>query len=268
MARLSYVGRDPTSDSVLVPKTYADSTAAATLVTSDEVTAAVTTQITLNTLEPQSYVNTQDGLRAHKSAVDAADATYLATSALNAANGVPGLDSSGGVLLSQIPSGVTTDRVAKVYNAATDGTLHLGPTDTLTVTTENMRESSLATITVPDPGYPWLPLPFAVVQGACRSGDQPPDHMTGMQVSGLLAVMAPVGVSDRVFGSGLCTPSYTYEYYYCIPYGGSNYTPVNNPPLTGSLQLDFYASCFAGSGYSFYGAAAVFWILVMPAIGL
>lgn len=117
MAKLTYVGRNPDSDAVVVPKSAADAAQAAAAVTTD----SVATQIAgvAATLTTRSYVDAQDVGRAHITDVDAADALYVPASYLNAANGVAGLDSSGNLLSAQLPAGVKTDRVAQSFSVAT-----------------------------------------------------------------------------------------------------------------------------------------------------
>lgn len=258
---LRYVGKSPTSDAIIVPKGFADTTSTTLRVDENFVNAEIADQILVNDLRAPSYVTTQDNLRAHLSAVSAADANYLATTTLNAVNGVAGLDSSGNLFSAQVPSGVVTDRV---FTTVT-GTNILGSGAVQTVSTDNYRETAIATATVTDPGYPWYPLPFALVQGGSITGSTPASRTLGNGNYGLLAVVPPAGVSDTVYGAVVCNPIPHYNFYFLLPYAGSGRNPT---ALTGSLQLDLYASCYNGTGgYSFKGENMAYWVLVVPAIG-
>lgn len=114
MATLAYIGRVPDSDGTLIPKSYADSTNAASALTTTWVNNAIAA--VTPTLTTQSYVDTQNALLAQKSQVTQADQIYAATSVLNAANGVAGLDAGGNLISSQLPTGVITDRVMQCYS--------------------------------------------------------------------------------------------------------------------------------------------------------
>jgi hypothetical protein len=113
---LTYVGRSPDSDGIVVPKGYADTQRSTTALTTAAVNAQVASAAAL--LTNQSYVDIQDAGLAKKAAVTAADTAYVSNTVLNAANGVAGLDSSGSLLTAQLPTGMLTDRVMKSYSMA------------------------------------------------------------------------------------------------------------------------------------------------------
>jgi hypothetical protein len=113
---LTYVGRNPDSDGIVVPKGYADTQRSTTALTTAAVNAQVASAVAL--LTNQSYVDIQDAGLAKKADVTAADTAYVSNTVLNAANGVAGLDSSGSLFTAQLPTGMLTDRVMKSYSMA------------------------------------------------------------------------------------------------------------------------------------------------------
>lgn len=260
---LAYVGRPPDSDAVLVTKKYADDANAAVAVTTDYVAAQATAQITNFSLQQPAYVDAQDALRAHKTQVDAADANYFPTTALNNVNGVAGLDANGNLLSAQIPAGIRTDRVA----FAVTGTNILGSGSTQKALTTNVRETAIATLTVNDPGFPWRPLVFALAQGASVDGSAPASRANGNGIYGRLVAIPPTGVSDTVYAAAICTASPYYNFYVATPYAAPGQTPATIPAISGSLQIDLYASCHLGSGYTFKGLGLAYWALIFPAVG-
>ena len=281
MPTLPYVGRAPDSDATIVPKSYADATNTSLAVNSSYVNAQIASVV--STLTNQSYVDSEDALRAHKSAVTTADNSYVAATALNAANGVAGLDVNGNLISSQFPtSGVVTDRVTQCYSVASPsggqglfggvlssvtgavGTILLSGSHT--VGTSSIREYKLASIPIPDPGFPWRPLPFAWVQGSSASGGVPASRQVGNGNYGLLAVMPPAGVSDQVYGAGICTGSSVTDTYPVLPYAAANQSPTTVPAISGSLELDLFGSCWSGTSYTFYAANLVYLVMVVPAL--
>jgi hypothetical protein len=248
----------------MVPKSFADSSIAAQEPTTAYVSSLINAAIAANSLQSQAYVNNSNAQLAQKTTVDTADTAYVPVAKLNAANGVAGLDSSGNLLSAQIPSGIQTDNVMRTYDVyGPAGTLTLSGSQT--VTTSNVREYQIGSIVVPDPGYPWLPIPFAMVQGGAITLSAPSNRYSGTGTYGLLSVLPPVGVSNQVYGVGLCTDSYYLNFYPVFGYGATNQTPTTVPPVTGGLELDLCACCWTGSGYTFTSTALQYWILVVPA---
>jgi hypothetical protein len=248
-----------------MPKSYAD----ATIPTLEPTTAWVNNQlnaaIATNNLVTQSYVdNTNAGL-AQQAAVTSADNTYAAASSLNAASGVAGLDGAGNLLTTQLPASVPTEFTAKSYDLATYGIVLMSGTGT--VSTSNLRELQIAKISVPDPGYPWRPFPIAWVAGGNPNQQTAPTNRTkGTNNYGLLSVIPPVGISDQVYGAGVCTDSYYLNYYPVRPYAGAGQTPITVPAVQGPLDLLLCGCCWTGSGYEFSSQGLQYWILTLPAM--
>lgn len=259
MAILSYRGRNPDSDGTIVPKSYADSSQAVLAVTTTVVNNLINT--TAANLVLPSYVDQQDALYAKKTAVTTADANYLPTTALGAASGVGQLDSGGNVPVGQLPAGLLTDRVFKCY----PGQLLLSSGVQHQVTTTGLREFQLGACVIPDPGYPWRPWPFAWVQGNA-GGTSPGTRQQGNGNYGLLTVMPPSGVSDQVYGVGICTASLAPDLYALTPHAGLNQTHVSVPAVTGGLELDLFGCCFSGNNFVFGGTNLSFFVLVIPSL--
>lgn len=267
MATLQYRGPTPNSDGSVVTKAWADGQYAAIAVTTSWVNSQITTEVNNSNLQLPSYVDAQDALRAHKTSVDAADLNYVAVSRLGAASGVASLDSSGNLPLAQTPSGVTVSRVGSSYSLASgSGTQYLGVGATHTVNTQTPREFRLASITVPDPGYPWRPMCYGAVGGYSAGGSAPADRSMGTGNLGLALVVPPAGISDVIYGHAVCSGSTHLDFYPLLPYAVANETPLTIPPITGSLELGLWASCFSSSGYVFTGTGLQFTVQVQPAM--
>lgn len=262
MPTLPYRGRAPDSDGSVVNKKWSDDTNAAIVVTSDYVNSRIINEIGTLELQTQTYIDTQDALRAQKTDVDAGDLLCVPASQLNAANGVAGLDSDGNLQTAQVPAGVLTDRVAR----GSEATYLLAGGSTQTVTTTNQREFKLAMVTIADPGFPWHPLPFGTVMGKA-GGTDPVLRSRGNANAGLLTVLPPSSVSDIVYGAGVCTSSFYNDLYCVLPYGESDLVPSGRPAIVGGLTLELYGSCYVGNSYIFSGTSMSFNILVLPAVG-
>lgn len=267
MSGISYVGRNPDTDSSVVPKTWADNQQTAVAVTTDWVNSQIATEISNDQLQTNTYVNTQDALRAHKTDVDAADTAYIPATDLGIVNGIASLDANGSVTASQVPAGLSTSRVAQTYTAASNGHVYLAPGSTHQVNSTTIREYKLADVTVPDPGYPWRPLCFGLVGGWSNGGSVPSSRGSGTGNLGKLTVLPPVEVSDVVYGIGVCTGAYQkLSYYTVLPYAASGATPINVSPITGSLELDLWACCYSLTGYVFSGTGLMFQVICVPAV--
>lgn len=261
MATLQYVGRNPDSDSIISPKSYTDAANTASAVT----TAIVNTKIAAAaaTLTSAFYVDTQDAALAHQADVTSADTAFIATTQLGVASGIASLDSSGNLTTAQVPGGVVTDRVALSYAGAVIGTF----TADHTVTTIGTREFKLATVSIPDPGFPWYPLPFAWVAGDASAGSPPASRQVGNGNYGLLTVQPPVGSGNTIYGVGICTASFYTDFYSVIPYAPAGTTPSGQPAIAGALTLDLYGCCYSTAGhYTFKPTNLTYFVLCVPAL--
>lgn len=269
MAGLQYVGRIADTEAGLVVKSTSDLTGQSLRVTSDFVTAQ--TNLVTPYLATQDYLTSQIASRVSSSQMDTLLSTCISASLVGAHGGVATLTGTGVLTSSQIPSGVPVDRVATCITASGSGIL-LSPGSTVTVTDTTMRAVKLASVTIPDPGWAYRPLPFAVVAGTSL-GPAPERLITGTGTFGQLAVMPPLGVSNTVYGHTLTSSSYGYYNSYvltpAIPTAQLSATPLTIPAVTGSLELDLYGSVgYVGAnsvGYSWAGDNLVFYVLIWPA---
>jgi hypothetical protein len=260
---LQYVGRLPDSDSTVVPKSSADALSAELAVTTAYVNAQAA--LVAEGLTTKAYVDAQDALLATQAQVIAADAAYVPLTKLGVANGVASLDSSGNLTASQVPTSLLTDRTIQSQTCSGAGIL-LVPGASHTVSTTSPREYQLGTIEVADPGFPWRPLPFAWVQGGDLNATAPPTQQAGTGNFGLLSVMPPQGVSDIVYGVGLCTDSYLPDTYLVTPYAGAGQTPSQAPAIVGSMELDLFGCVASGSEYTYLGNGFVYFIQIVPSL--
>lgn len=296
MSALTYVGRTPDSDGIIVPKSYADTQNAALAVTTAYVNAQIASAVAgtnpaggmpTSALVLQNYVDASFATVAKIAAYQAADATYIAASQLGAASGVASLNSSGNLTATQVPSsGLVTDRITQCYSVANPGTLTniLGGTASsvtgaigtmlftspVTVTGTTVGGSGttkLASIVIPDPGWPWRPMPYAWVQGSSSNGTNDPGlRMQGTGNYGMLTVIPLSSVSTTTYGRGVCSGSYYTNTHRLLPYAGANQTPSSVPAINGGLELDLWGSCWSGTTFTFQPTNFVFFILVVPAI--
>lgn len=279
MATLQYVGRAPDTDSSLVPKSYAD-----TLNSSIQVTTGFTsTQISsaAANLTTQTYVDSQNALWAKQAAVTTADNTFLPATSLNAALGAAGLTSAGNIITAQLPSsGIITDRVTQCYSigalsgqagllGGTLGTVtHATGTILIngshTVTTPTAREFQMCSLSLPDPGFPWVPMCYGLVQGDSSGGSTPTYRSQGNSNYGVLYVLPPG--SNQPYGIAVCTSSIKTNTYPILSYAAANQTPSTVTPITGPLELDVWASCLSGNSYTFYQANFTFFVMQMASM--
>lgn len=281
---LQYKGpTPPTNNASVLPKSQADSMFAALEVTAATIDTQIATYLSHNPLAPISYFITQNALIAQQSAVTTADSGYAAASTLNQPSGVAGLDSSGNLLTAQVNSSVViTSRVAKSYSVgAVAGTAGiLGGTVTTDpgasgvilingsyeVTTTGPPYAQLAQLSIPDPGWPWVPVCSGLIMGDSSATTTPPlTRSQGTGNCGLVLVTA-LAHTTPVYGIALCADSYYKDTYPIQPYGTTNQTPNTVPPLIGSQTLAMWGTCWNSAPYTFYEENLVFSVLITPAL--
>jgi hypothetical protein len=267
VAAFEYVGRYPDSDAVVVPKGYADADNAATAVTQAYIDQQCAIQAA-NAVS-QAYITQAVANYATATMVSTANAAYVPLTQLGSANGVAQATSSGVAASAQLPT-LVTNRLPKSYSIATSGTDFLGG-DSFTVTTTTLQEYIIASLPIPDPGYPWIPWITAYISGQA-AGSPSGSRFIGNGNFGLLTVMPPSGVSTKLYAAGVCTSDTVTNWYQALPYGSTQnpstpMTPLTQPPIIGPLTLNLGACCWSGHGYTFNGLGKVFHVTVLPALG-
>lgn len=271
MSGLLYVGSNPNNASALGLKGDTDTAAAAAVVTTDYVNTTIAGAV--GPLKTKSYVDAQDALRAKKTDVVNADAAFIARSTRGQASGVCPLDGAGKVPSANLPSGIPNDRVYAAYclsttqlgttltGAGVTGINYLGNLTHTSTTAGSLREYQIAKIVVPDPGFPWLPLPFAWVRGYAAGAT--PNIGYGNGNYGLVTVMPPSGNTKYAIGIGTDAVN-RYGVVAVMPYAAPGATPTS---VTGSLELSLYGNLWSGTdGYVYSGVQLQYMILVVPAL--
>jgi hypothetical protein len=255
MTGVQYRGRPADSDHSVGSKQYVDDRYATTKVDNAYVNSAVAAVGT--TLVTPSYVDSEDALQAHKTDVTAADTLYVPVSSKGVANGVPSLDAS-----VYIPSGqlgtVQTSRKPVAGGAAT--IILSGDRELLSI---NPKEYKVASLTIADPGFPYIAFAFASVRGGSVNGVQAGvDKGTGNYAQ--LSILGDL--DDRRYGWMVTTGQKQIDTNMVVPYGELNSTPLTLTPVTGALTLDLYAGLYGGTTYTINSTSLAFWAIAYPAI--
>jgi hypothetical protein len=260
MARVRYEGKAPDGDDGLVSRGWVTGTALPEqAVTTEFINGEITRVVTANNLQGKSYVDAQDLLVAKLADVQAADNLYLNSSARGTT--VASLNASGTLTSTQVDTAtLVTDCVARSH-AATGASFSGSVTSTTTIT----RDKLLATVTIPDPGFSYHPLPFGFVSG--QAGGTPGLYpWNGNGILGQLTVCPAAGSGDTIYGLGACSDTPSATLYPILPYAASNTTPTTRPAVNGSLTLNLYGCCLQGNGYTFLAAGLGFYVIVIPAM--
>ena len=272
---LRYVGRPPDTSATVAPASAVYSSAANSsnlfsryLVTTSWLANQITTLSSADPPVMSDYITQQAANYATQSQVTTALQQFIANSQIGAANGYAKLV-NGGVPVgpgAQIAS-VSTNNKIGVY-AMTNQLLPSGNTYAITGTTTSFP---LGTVTVPNPGYPWIPIPFAYVQGASTASG--PGRLIGSGNYALLTV-TPQGLASPVYAAGYMTDDPIMNYYPVVPCAvpginttGSPVTPLTQQPLTltTTFTLSVSGSGSSTTGYTVSGTGLVFYIAVVPA---
>lgn len=264
MSGLKYVGRTPAvtgDDLSITPKAYVDSRYNLSLkVDSAAVTTA--TQAVTNGLTNQTYVDGGtngsggDAGRAHKAAVDAADATYIPVTAMGATNGVATIGSDGFIPSGQLP---TLQLVRKPIFKNVD-TIFLSGTEEVVATGAEVFR--VATLTVLDPGFPYQLLPFAQIQGGSVNGIEPSIQQGTSNYAQINIVRSSDG---KIYGKTITSGQKALDFFTVHPYANQNDSPTTTfPPLTGNTVLDLWIGLYGGTTYSFTSTNLVFYTMVYP----
>lgn len=255
MSGLKYVGRAPDSDSSLVSKKYADDRYGTIKVDAPYIDGQVAAQAVTHNLVTKSYIDASDAARSLKTAVDAADAAYVPDTQVGAANGIVPVDNNTYIPSTYHPALVTNRK--PFYVPAT--TVFL--TSSVSVATSNNKEYQAASLTITDPGFPYIPLLFATIQGGAFSSTNVPGH--GTTNYGQITILHS---NNTKYGWGLCTSSPMADFHMALPFGDNTVDPSTYPPLTGNNTFGLWLSLWGGTSYTFNGLDLNFHAMVWPGL--
>lgn len=244
MGTLKYVGRRPdSSDYSVYNKGQLEADYQTVQVDNPYVTSAI--QDSLPALASLAYVNNQDSLLASSAAVLAADNNYVPASELTGVSGgVVPLDVSGSIPLKYLPATLKTSRPVTIVDSPTvylNGTQSVGPTP-------GVKKFKAAQLIIPDPGFPYIPLPFAAVQGGAMLA---PDKISRSQTSACYGQLTVLDASNVRYGWGLCTGREVYDVHQCLPFADGTVNPTTRSLVEGPLTLSLWLGLYAGTTYTF-----------------
>lgn len=268
MATVSYRGRTPSSDSSVVTKEYISTRHDQITVTEEDIDGLIAP--TLSPLATQSYVDAGDATRAKKAQVDAADLNYIPVSQRGAVNGVASTDASNYVPSGQLPS-LITDRQHTLVDSSV---VYLTGEQTTTASgsfngsggIENGKEYLAARLTVSDPGYDYLLLPFATVLGRSPFSESGSNRLGGLTF-GKMAILTQ---NDVCWGFGIAGNNTYWAVQHAVPFTGPGGVPTNGTALTGSTTLSLWLSNWGTVGgevldYQWSNIGFSFYTWVVPA---
>jgi hypothetical protein len=239
---LKFLGPYPTGDNVAVPLGYVNDLwnggGPANLpgLKVDNAYVDAQTNALLPSLADVSYVDTRDSGKALKTAVDAADAAYIARSLIGQPNGPVPLNSVTQIDAAYVPAAIPT---ARTVTAAPDPVWAL--VGNQAVSTTNTKEYAAATITIADPGYPYLPIITGQATGAVTTGAADPGNGLGTGVWGQAIVF---DTANNVWARAVTGPNFRTASYPLWPWAVAGATPS---PLTGPTVLTLYLSLYGRS---------------------
>lgn len=255
MSGIPYRGRVPDSDFAVVTKKYVDDRYAAVKVDNAYVDGVVATKAT--TLVAPGYVDSADAAIAKKTGADAADALYVPNSSKGQPNGVPSLDVD-----AYIPAGQlgTVPAGRKAFGPSSVTYFLSGSRELLSI---NAKEYKVASLTLTDPGFPYVILAYAMIRGGSTVGTQAGlDKGTGNYAQ--LSILR--STDDKKYGWMVTTGQKPLDFHQVIPYGELNATPATILPSTGTTILDLWAGLYGGTTYTINNTALSFYAVAYPAV--
>lgn len=259
MSTLQYRGRRPdNSNYALLNKSHVDALYEESRV--DEAYVAGAVQDVLPSLASLTYVTNQDALRATRTAVQAADNNYVPTTELaGVSSGVVPLNNSGSIAAAHTPSTIHTHRPPTIKYA---DTINLVGTQNLTAPA-GPKQFLAATLTITDPGYSYIPLPFATVQGGAVNSTDPVTRSTTTSCYGQLTVL---DTSDVQYGWTVCSGRKVLDFHILMPFADDKINPLVRPPVDGDLTLKLYLGLYGGTTYTFTNTGFEFYCLIFPGV--
>lgn len=256
---LRYVGRRPDSSGYAVMnKSHVDAAYEKSRVDEAYVTGAV--QDVLPSLASLTYVTNQDALRATLTAVDAADDNYVPVSELAGVSaGVVPLNSSGSIATSRVPASIKTHRAPLIVPA---DTVNLVGTEVL-VPPIGAKQYLAAELTITDPGYSYIPLPFAVVQGGAMES---PDPVTRSMTTSCYGQLSVLDTNDVRYGWTVCSGRKVLDFHTLLPFADEKVNPSVRSLVDGDLTLKLYLGLYGGTTYTFTNVGFQFYCMVYPGV--
>lgn len=254
---LKYLGREPGSDFSVMTKKKVDDAYAAVSASDSFLHSATALAAATADLATPTYVDTQDGFRATKSAVDSADANYLLATTRGAANGVAPLGSDGYIPSANLPT-LNSNRKPIFKNVDT-----VFLTAPRVVTTTNAKEYEAARLTIADPGFPYIPVPFAVIRGGAVNATEPASQSVGTGNYGQISIL---DASNVKWGWCITTGQHPQSWHTALPFADNTINPTARPPVTGITTLSLYLGVWTGTTYTFDNVGLQFYCLVYPGV--
>lgn len=193
--------------------------------------------------------------------------TYFDASLLGAPSGLAKTTSMGKLTVGQhIPSTISTDNIAKFYDAMSFAQVTASFTTSKTVTqNNNPREFLAAQVDIPDPGYSYYPMNFVYIQGKSEAAE--PDLRTsGTGNTGLVTVYSLT--NSTYYAYGTCTDSWRQGWHVALPHSSITSAPsAPASPVKGGIRLGVYLSNYTMSNYTFYASGMTWLIILMPVVG-
>lgn len=199
---------------------------------------------------------------------------YYATSALGANSGLATMATTAVVTAAQVNAANATDRVMRTATLAAHGKINFS--GTVTVDQTNVQQILLATIDVEDPGYPWIPMPFATVSGHAVP---PPSSQTPLvdpaqlvDCTALITVVDASGANTNAYGIGIANGTWWDTETQVLPDCAATsqqatVAPIQ-PVISGGLTLAMYGNRYLGAGsYVFNSSGLDFYVDIAPAYG-
>jgi hypothetical protein len=251
MGTLEYIGRYPDTDFTLVHKRYADAQYAAVKVDTGYVNSCVATEVV--PLTSTGYVDAEDNLKDHVADVTATDANYIPLTQLGVANGVAQLGSDVYVPAANLPP-LTTERRPFIVNGSG---FFSGTHEVISL---NAKEFQAGSLTITDPGFPYIPVFTAVIQGGSVNGNQP-SRMLGTGSYGQVSILRSDGLK---YGWCICTAQKTLDFFTVLPFADTTINPTVLPPLYGTTNWALWLGLWSGTTYSYTSTGMQFYATIWP----
>ena len=263
MTALRYFGRNSDSSNagthIVMDKGGVDDVYGSAKVDAAYVNTAL--QFATTSLATVSYVTGQDNLRAKTADVLAADTAHVPLTDLAGVSGgvVPVSPNSITVPDNRVPATIKVSRNPVIRSL---DNLYLTSNQVLSAPIAT-KQFKAASVTIADPGYPYIPLPFAIVQGGAVGSSEPSTRSMTTTNYGQLSVLDP---DDVRYGWAVCDSRKVLDFHTCIPYAVNGINPTSRPLVTGSLTLNLWLGLYGGTTYTFTPTGLTFYVICYPGL--